>query len=154
MVKKSPLAARIRRILKAISAPAQVSRPKPPLPRHLLQGRRAETHAAACLGQQGIRIIARNVRCRHGEIDLIGLDGESLVFVEVRLRTNPDFGSAGESITPQKQHRIITAARWLLASAGRTHQNRVCRFDAVLYDKPEAGTPEWIKSAFELSGQY
>jgi putative endonuclease len=113
------------------------------------RGRLAEEHAATWLAAHGLKILARNVRCRGGEVDLVCLEGGTLVFVEVRLRTNPCFGSAAESITAAKRQRIILAAKWWLLRAGRAHQNRLCRFDAVLYGSEPFGEPEWIRGAFD-----
>lgn len=111
------------------------------------RGRQAEARAAAWLAAHGLKIIARNVSCRGGELDLICLENGMLVFVEVRLRTNSYFGGAIESITLAKQRRIIFAAkRWLIGD-GQLHQNRPCRFDAVLFGN--ASEPQWIRGAFD-----
>ncbi|MDR2208446.1 MAG: YraN family protein [Azoarcus sp.] len=124
-------------IVKAPASPAQA------------RGQLAEEHAAAWLMAHGLKILARNVHCRGGELDLVCLEGNILVFVEVRLRTNPRFGCAAESITPTKRRRIIFAAKWWLLRAGRAHQDRPCRFDAVLFDNGPVSEPQWIRSAFE-----
>ncbi|MCL2670172.1 MAG: YraN family protein, partial [Syntrophaceae bacterium] len=55
-------------------------------------GQQGEAVAAAHLGEQGYRIIDRNYRCRFGEIDLIALEGETLVFIEVKCRRSDAFG--------------------------------------------------------------
>ncbi|MDR3213391.1 MAG: YraN family protein [Azoarcus sp.] len=124
---------------------------KAPPPSAQARGHLAEERAAAWLAGRGLQLIARNVRCRGGEIDLICLERSMLVFVEVRLRTNTRYGSAAESITAVKRRRIIFAARWWLAGPGHAHQRRNCRFDAVLFDDEEATTPQWIQGAFEGS---
>jgi putative endonuclease len=93
---------------------------------------------------KGMRLIERNFRCRVGEIDLIMQDGASLVFVEVRLRTNPAFVSAGESISHRKQARIVAAANQYLAGKREVP----CRFDCILLDKLDPESIEWIKNAF------
>lgn len=107
-------------------------------------GALAEEQAARFLAAQGLKILARNYRCRGGEIDLICRDGATLVFVEVRLRTNRAFGGAAASITPAKQRRIALAANHYLAGKPLP----ACRFDAVLLDG--AGI-DWIRSAFDAS---
>ena len=61
---------------------------------HLRRGEAAEALAAAHLERHGLRILARNLRCRGGEVDLIAADGAVVVFAEVRLRSNPRFGGA------------------------------------------------------------
>ena len=63
------------------------------------------------LQRAGLRILARNWRCRHGEIDLVAEEGGTLVFAEVRLRRNPRFGGAAESVTAHKPTRLLPAAR-------------------------------------------
>jgi putative endonuclease len=106
-------------------------------------GAAAEQAAADYLVRQGLKLVARNFRCRGGEIDLVMRDGATLVFVEVRARTRADFGGAAESITPAKQGRIILAARHYLAQ----HKiDAACRFDAVLL---QAGRMQWLRAAFE-----
>jgi len=108
------------------------------------RGREAEAQAADFLARRGLKVLARNYRCRGGEIDLVCLDGAILVFVEVRLRTNRDFGGAAASITPSKQRRIVLAAHHFLAGKPLP----TCRFDAVLLDG--AGI-DWIRNAFDAA---
>lgn len=108
------------------------------------RGALAEQQAADYLIRQGLHVLARNWRVRGGEIDLICREGETLVFVEVRLRKNRQFGGAAESITATKQARIVLAARHYLA--GKPEQP--CRFDVVLMDGLETPAPEWIRHAF------
>ena len=118
---------------------------------HLRDGAAAEALAARHLEQHGLVVIARNVRCRGGEVDLIADDGRSLVFAEVRLRKNGRFGGAAASITASKQQRVILAAQHWLAGDGRRHANRACRFDAILLDGLDAARIEWIRGAFDAS---
>jgi putative endonuclease len=106
-------------------------------------GADAEQAAADYLIRQGLKLLARNFRCRGGEIDLIMQEGGVLVFVEVRARASAAFGGAAASITPTKQGRIILAARHYLA---RYQVDAPCRFDAVLL---QAGRMQWLKAAFE-----
>lgn len=112
-----------------------------------LLGKFAENRAEALLKSAGLGIVARNWRCRHGEIDLIAQDGSTLVFVEVRSRKHCEYGTAADSITVTKQRRIIMAARHYLATLKTLP---ACRFDAVTLD--EGGDPVWIKSAFDDMG--
>jgi putative endonuclease len=104
----------------------------------------AEGMALAHLQSAGLRLVERNFRCRFGEIDLIMTENEALVFVEVRLRSNEQYGGAAESITPRKQQRIILAARYYLAHHVRVLP--ICRFDAVLLSSNHP--VEWIRDAF------
>lgn len=108
-------------------------------------GKRAEDLAARFLEQRGLAILARNFRCRGGEIDLVCRDGKSLVFVEVRLRRNAHYGGAAASITARKQKRIILAARHYLAACAGADAD--CRFDCILLDS-DANAIEWERDAF------
>ena len=113
------------------------------------RGAAAEALAAAHLAARGLRIVARNVRCRGGEVDLICLDRNCVVFVEVRLRTNARFGGAAASITASKRRRVQLAAQWWLAGQGRRFQGAACRFDAVLLDRPDEAHIIWLRGAFD-----
>jgi putative endonuclease len=106
-------------------------------------GIEAEDLALTYLEGQGLRLKARNYTCRLGEIDLVLLDGVTLVFVEVRQRTHRTFGGAAESITARKRQKLIATARHFLA---RQRSLPPCRFDAVLVDGE--GRIEWIRDAF------
>lgn len=106
------------------------------------RGAAAETLAAEFLGARGLEILARNHRCRGGEIDIVAQDGDTLVFVEVRLRSSADFGGAGASITAAKRRRLRLAARHYLAGLGREPP---CRFDAVLLDALAPRRVEWLR---------
>ncbi len=94
-------------------------------------------------------MIARNLRSRWGEIDLIASDGDSIVFVEVRLRSDPRFGGAAASISAAKQKRLVRTAEAFLAGEGRAFAQRPCRFDVVLLDRLDAASIEWIRGAFD-----
>jgi len=108
-----------------------------------LRGADAEARAAKHLRACGLAIIARNWRCRFGEIDLIARDGDTLVFVEVRSRASADFGGARASIDTAKQRKLAATASHYLA---RTGTAAPCRFDAVLIEGDRA--PEWVRDAF------
>ncbi|MEW6679357.1 MAG: YraN family protein [Pseudomonadota bacterium] len=106
------------------------------------KGQAAERAAEAFLLGRGLRLEARNWRCKGGEIDLVMREGATLVFVEVRAREGMAFGGAAASITAAKQARVVLAARhYLLARGGDVP----CRFDAVLV---QGGRLEWLKGAF------
>jgi putative endonuclease len=113
------------------------------------QGSAAEELAARYLAAQGLKLLARNVRCRAGEIDLVCGDGKYLVMVEVRQRTRRDFGGAAGSITVRKRQKIIRAARFLLRALPRWRLYPV-RFDVVAVEGRPSGDYglEWIKDAF------
>jgi putative endonuclease len=109
-------------------------------------GTLAEQRAERYLQSQGLGLIERNYRSRFGEIDLIMRDGTSLVFVEVRMRRNKDFGGAAASIDVRKQQRIIRTAHQYLADLAHTPP---CRFDAILMDDAKGDNLQWLKNAFD-----
>src|SRR5260370_13052525 len=73
------------------------------------RGAAAEADAALYLQTQGLSVLARNLRCRAGELDLVCLDDGVIVIVEVRHRATSDFGGALASVTLRKQRKIIRA---------------------------------------------
>ena len=118
-----------------------------------LLGRKGEQRAAAFLKKKGLRIVGRGVANRCGEIDLIALDGETIVFVEVRTRQSLDAGHPAESVTLEKQARVTRAALSYLKS--KKLWNRRTRFDVVAIVWPKGGREpqiEHYQSAFEAVG--
>lgn len=109
------------------------------------RGEAAEQLAANFLTRQGLKVLERNYRCKGGEVDLICRDGRALVFVEVRLRSNANFGGAAGSITPTKRRRVILAAQHYLLDKPLPQ----CRFDCVLLDALDAASIEWLRDAFQ-----
>ncbi len=109
-------------------------------------GDSAESQACDHLQQQGLTLIERNYRTRRGEIDLIMQQDRTLVFVEVRLRANDQFGSAAESITSRKQSRIIAAAQHYLQ---QQPSSLACRFDVVAISGKTDRSINWIPNAFQ-----
>jgi len=119
------------------------------------RGRRGEDLACRHLESRGLRLLERNYRCRAGEIDLVMLDGGTLVLVEVRSRSTSDHGSAAATVGSRKQQRFIRAARHLQLT--RPDYRRLpARFDVVAIDPGPAGTAEpvvtWIRDAFRTKG--
>jgi putative endonuclease len=109
------------------------------------RGKDAEARAARYLQSRGLTIIERNFRSRHGEIDLIAREGDTLVFVEVRARKSSAFGGAAASITATKRGRITRTALHYLATLSYTPR---CRFDAVLLSGGDNGSIDWLRDAF------
>jgi putative endonuclease len=109
------------------------------------RGNQAEQIAAKFLQRNGLELLQRNYRCRHGEIDLVMRDGDTLVFIEVRLRSSDQFGGAAGSIDAAKRKRITLAARHYLAAQPFLPP---CRFDAVLMSALDEQSLEWRKNAF------
>ncbi len=110
-----------------------------------MKGSDAEQIAVSYLQQQHLLLIARNYRCRFGEIDLIMRDGTTLVFIEVRMRANEKYGGAAASITPAKQAKLLRTARHYLSEL---NTEQPCRFDALLLSGTNGQEIEWIKNAF------
>ena len=93
-------------------------------------GRTGETRAAEWYAAQGYEVVARNWRCRDGELDLIVRRGATLVFCEVKTRGSEAFGVPAEAVTPVKQARVRRlAARWMREEESRPA--RVVRFDVA-----------------------
>lgn len=114
-------------------------------------GEATEQAACAHLAAHGCRIVARNVRYREGELDVIALDGGVLAFVEVRLRSGTRFGGAGASVDALKRRRLLRAAqRYLVERYGAGKKLPPCRFDVITADA--SGVTEWIRDAFGAEG--
>ncbi len=116
-------------------------------------GQEAEELALAYLKKQGLKLVARNFSCRSGELDLVMRDQETLVFVEVRYRRQQRYGSSAETITREKQRKLIKAAQYFLARQQKT-ASPACRFD-VMAARPDNNDKtslyfDWIKNAFDL----
>lgn len=111
------------------------------------RGSRAENDACAFLVAQGLEFQTKNFRCPLGEIDLIMRDGEYLIFVEVRFRHDPDFGTSIETISKNKCQRIIRTALYYLQQE-KLLDKVFCRFDVVGMDAEN--NLLWIKNAFEV----
>jgi len=93
----------------------------------------------ACLRGKGWRMLSRRWRCRLGELDIVALDGATVVFVEVRWRTDLTHGRPEETVGPLKQRRLaVLAAAWL-ASENRT--SSPCRFDVCAVSPGPDGLP-------------
>ncbi|RAO75759.1 YraN family protein [Dyella jiangningensis] len=91
-----------------------------------------EQRACAELQRAGLKLLDRNYTTRYGEIDLVMLEHDTVVFVEVRHRLH---GGAAASVTIRKQARLIAAAELWLAAHPK-HAKYPCRFDVVSYDGP------------------
>jgi len=116
-----------------------------------LFGNRGERLAAKTLQAKGYRILARNCRNRWGEIDIIAMDGNSIVFVEVKTRSQHTQGRPEEAVTPTKQRQITRAASaWLHRNKLDNHR---CRFDviAIVWRTGEAPLIDHFQSAFEAT---
>ncbi len=99
-------------------------------------GQTGEEAACRELRRRGYHILARRYRTRAGEIDIVARDGRTLVFVEVKTRSGPAFGSGLDAVTPRKQAQVRKMAIDYLWRAGLG--DAPCRFEvaAVTLDGP------------------
>ncbi len=113
-------------------------------------GNSGEEIARRFLETFGYRIVARNYRCKLGEIDIIARDGETIVFIEVKTRTDSAFGSPAAAVTVKKQRQIARAAQWYLAEHGL--YDAPARFDVIAIVREKGGRQqvEHLPGAFEL----
>ena len=106
------------------------------------RGAAYEVIATRYLEKQGLKILEVNYRIRQGEVDIIALDGDILVFIEVKYRKNTDFGQPWEAVSITKQRRICRAASHYCY---QKHEDRQVRYDVISICKEEI---EWFKDAF------
>ncbi len=113
-------------------------------------GKSGEDPRRAGAGGARYVILARRYRTRHGEIDIVAQEGETLVFVEVKARATAEFGTAAEAVTAHKRRRLTAMAVDYLARTNWT--NRPCRFDVVAIDDVETSPTITVYSnAFEAT---
>lgn len=111
-------------------------------------GQQWEKTAESFLRKQGLTVITRNYHCKQGEIDLVMLDGDALVFIEVRYRQNSSYGSGAQTVTRSKQLKIIATARHFLLKHPRYSQ-QPCRFDVIsIENSQQHPNLDWIRDAF------
>jgi putative endonuclease len=97
-------------------------------------GKKGEEQAAAALESAGMQIIAKNIRSKAGEVDIVALDGETVVFVEVKAWSAYGMEDLQYGINVKKQRKIIKTAKYFL-SENRKYSNMAIRFDVVFIDK-------------------
>lgn len=95
-------------------------------------GIQGENLAVAEIERRGYAVLARRYRTRHGEIDIVARDGDTIVFIEVKAKETPEFGRAAEAVGLRKQQRIVSMAVDYLARNRLTA--KPCRFDVVAID--------------------
>ncbi len=112
------------------------------------RGDAIESAALAYLQRHGLTIVARNARARGGELDLVMLDTDMLVFVEVRYRASNAFGGGGASVDLHKRRKLLHAAQVFLMQHPQ-HAQAACRFDVVdASGDPATPRLEWLRDAF------
>lgn len=106
-----------------------------------------ERLARSYLERRGLSLLARNYRCRRGEIDLVMRECDTLVFVEVRFRASNRFGTPAETVDLRKQRRLAAAAAHYL----QHHPSPLpCRFDVLAVSGGDR--IDWIRDAFQAEG--
>lgn len=110
-------------------------------------GSRAERVALRFLVSRNLHPVARNFRCRVGEIDLVMLDGDCLVFIEVRSRRSTRFADPALTVDRVKQRKLIRTAA-LFAARHRRLANSTMRFDVVAIEGDARPVIRWIRDAF------
>lgn len=112
-------------------------------------GRAFEQQALRHLEQSGLTLVTRNFRTRFGEIDLVMLDRDCLVFVEVRYRRQNRYTTAAASVDTHKQRRLALSAMAFTRRRPRW-ANHPMRFDVVGFDDGRAAPAEltWLRDAF------
>ncbi|WP_080890653.1 MULTISPECIES: YraN family protein [Pseudomonadaceae] len=115
-----------------------------------ISGQLAEDLAQRHLQTHGLRLLHRNWTCRSGELDLVMLDGDTVVFVEVRYRRHAAWGGALQSVDLRKQQKLIKAAQLFLLKESHWARHP-CRFDVVAIEATTgtAEQPNWIRNAFD-----
>lgn len=108
-------------------------------PRHTL-GEKGELLAERCLRRLGMRVLARRYATPAGELDLVMLDGRTLVFVEVKTQTDARLIEPEERVQRAKQHRLAVAAKAFVQR--KNLHDRPCRFDVVAIVTPPGAEPQ------------
>jgi putative endonuclease len=113
-----------------------------------ISGRKAEARAREHLERHGLRLLAQNWRCRLGELDLVMLDGDTVVFAEVRYRRHSTWGGALGSVDRRKRDKLIAAATQFLQQETGWSKHP-CRFDVIAIDHGNPAPLNWIRNAFD-----
>jgi len=122
--------------------------------RELTLGQRGELYASRWLRKQGYKIVAGGKRTRYGEIDLVAVEHETIVFVEVKTRQSHDKGHPAEAVDKAKQQHLVRSALAFLKEHHLLEYS--VRFDVIAITwPPEAKQPELqhFKNAFEPADQ-
>ncbi len=109
------------------------------------RGQQFEALALAYLQQQGLTLVAHNVQCRFGELDLVMQHHDCRVLVEVKYRAHSHYGSAGAMVTERKQQKLHTAALWYLQ---QSQWQGPVRFDVVTIEGDAPYQVNWLQNAF------
>lgn len=120
----------------------------PPAADRRARGAAVEAAARVHLSRAGLRDVAANANYRFGELDLVMLEGATLVFIEVRYRRDARFGGGAASVDIHKRRKLVQAAHAFLTNHPK-HATAPCRFDVVEADgDPASPRLTWLKDAF------
>ena len=112
------------------------------------RGDMVEVAALAHLQAHGLQLLARNAQARGGELDLVMMDADVVVFVEVRYRASNAFGGGAASVDAAKRRKLVHAALVFLMRHPR-HANAPCRFDVIdASGDPASPRLDWVRDAF------
>jgi putative endonuclease len=106
-----------------------------------------EDVAVDYLMKKGYRILQRNYRFEHGEIDIVAEDGNVLVFIEVKARRSKEFGEPEDAVTPRKREKLRSTANGYMFE--NNIDDKECRFDVIAIDYQNSKTEiSHIEDAF------
>jgi len=110
--------------------------------------------ASAYLTECGYRVLERNFSCKAGEIDIIAIQGDTVVFIEVKSRSSVKYGQPSEAVSIPKQRKIVKTALYYMQK--NKLLDYMCRFDVIeiLFDEENNQQINLIKDAFQYSGKY
>lgn len=119
-----------------------------------LLGALGEDISCKYLSNSGYKVIERNFRCRAGEIDIIAIQDDTVVFIEVKTRSGGNYGSPSEAVSKSKQMKIIKTALFYMQK--KKLLDNMCRFDVmeIIIDEDHNYNINLIKNAFQYSGRY
>lgn len=111
-------------------------------------GDEGEEQAVRYLESRGYRVRARNYACRHGELDVVAEHGDTLCFVEVRMRSTAVWGDPAHTVSFAKQRRVVKTALHYLGAQGP--RDKMIRFDVIsVVGRGEHATVEHLPGAFD-----
>ena len=112
-------------------------------------GQRGEALAADYLRRMGYQVLATNFRCQWGEVDIVAMDGETLVFVEVRTRRGDNFGTPQESLTLRKREHLIATAETYLQEHSEASEEWRIDLVSILAKRGSDPAIEHLRSAVQ-----
>lgn len=113
-----------------------------------------EDMACEYLSECGFRVLERNFSCRAGEVDIIAVQCDTVVFIEVKTRSSDKYGLPAEAVSKGKQQKIVKTALYYMQK--KRLLDYMCRFDVmeIIVDEEDNHQINLIKDAFQYSGRY